>query len=108
MAAAVGSHIGLSGWLARESPRHYFPLRCDPRGWRSDCSTQTKDWIKAEFERRQREIEPDRETEVKKADETLARRLAEAEARQQRDRQEADVKYPGPPGRARPDNATPT
>ena len=93
VAAAVGSHIGLSRLARPRVARHYFPLRrALDDGER--LLAQTKDWIKAEFERRQREIESSRENEVKKADETLARRLAEAEARQQRDRQEADLKYP--------------
>ena len=93
VAAAVGSHIGLSRIARPRVARHYFPLRRALNDGEA-LLTRTKDWIKAEFERRQHEIESSRETEVKKADETLARRLAEAETRQQSDSQEADLKYP--------------
>jgi hypothetical protein len=93
VAAAIGSYIGL-GKLARPSvARHYFPLRRTLADAQR-LLTETKDSIKTAFERKQREIEQARGSEVKKADETSSRRQADAEARRQRESQEADITYP--------------
>src|SRR5208283_996830 len=93
VAAAVGSRAGLTKLARPRVARHYFPLLRSLED-AEKLLVQTQDWIKTEFERRQREAEQIQEREIKKAEETLAHRTGEAEARQQRERQEADVKYP--------------
>ena len=93
VAAALGSRVGLTRLARARVARHYFPLLRSLED-AEKLLVQTQDWIKAEFERRQREAEQNREGEVKKADETLTHRTGEAEARQQRERQEADATYP--------------
>src|SRR5208283_1045160 len=89
VAVAVGSRVGLTKLARPRVARHYFPLLRSLED-AEKLLVQTQDWIKTEFERRQREAEQDRERDVKKAADTMSRRIGEAEARQQRERQEAD------------------
>ena len=93
VAAAVGSRVGLAKLARPRVAKHYFPLLRALED-AEKLLVQTQEWIKTEFERRQREAEQSREREIKKAEETLTHRTGEAEARQQHERQEADVKYP--------------
>jgi hypothetical protein len=93
LAAGVGSYFGLAKLARPKVANHYFPLvRALEESER--LLGQTEEWVKAEYERRLREVDQNRESEVKKAQDLLTRRLADAEGRQQRDRQEADAKYP--------------
>jgi hypothetical protein len=90
---AVGSHIGLSRLARPRVARHYYPLlqALEDSGRLLEL---TRDWIKNEFERKQRDTEQRRENEVKRADDRLSQRSAEIEAQRQQDHQQADVKYP--------------
>ena len=101
VAAAVGSRFGLIKLARPIVARHYYPLLRSLEE-ADKLLVQTQEWMKSEFERRQRDAEQNRERETKKAEDTMAQRTGEAEARQQREKQEADVKYPARIRRARP------
>jgi len=91
--AAVASRVGLAKLARPRVARHYFPLLRAIED-ADVLLVRTQDWIKTEFERHQRETEQNRESEVKKTDETLTRRIGEVETLQQREKQETDDKYP--------------
>ena len=69
--AAVGGYFGLASLARPKVARHYFPLR-QSLDDAERLLAQTRDWVKTEFERRQKEIEQNREAEVKKADAILS------------------------------------
>ncbi|MGO9598952.1 MAG: FtsK/SpoIIIE domain-containing protein [Isosphaeraceae bacterium] len=89
----AGSHIGLSRLARLLVGRHYYPL-VQALEDADRLLDRTERWIRYEFDRGQKEIEETRESEVKNADDTHARKLAEADARKQSALQEADVSYP--------------
>jgi hypothetical protein len=93
VALAVGSYLGLSKLARPKVTRLYHSLRRALDEAERQL-TQTQDWVKTEYERRQKEIEQNRESEVRGADELLSRRITEIDARRQREVQEADVTYP--------------
>ncbi len=101
VAAAVGSYIGLSRLARPRVARHYFPLR-QTLDDAERLLDQTKDWIKTEFERQQR----DRAAPGKRGQES--RRDPRPPARRGRGPPAARQaggrrQVPGPAGRARPD-----
>jgi ABC-type multidrug transport system fused ATPase/permease subunit len=97
---AIGSYFGLSTLARPKVTRLYHALRRALDGAERQL-VQTQDWLKAEYERRQREIEQNRETEVKGADERLSRRVEEIDSRRQKETQEAGVTYPARLGELR-------
>ena len=90
----MGSHVGLAKLARPRVARHYFPLLRSLED-AEKLLVQTQDWIKTEFERRQREAEQEPGTrsqegrrDVDPPDWPKPRPASSAS------RQEADVKYP--------------
>ncbi|APW58676.1 FtsK/SpoIIIE domain-containing protein [Paludisphaera borealis] len=93
IAAAVGAHVALSKKAQAGVARHFHPLKHDLEEAERKLD-ETKDWVKTEFERRQKEADEKREDDYKKAEDKMKVRVAEADARQQKALAEADVVYP--------------
>jgi hypothetical protein len=93
VALAIGSYLGLSTLARPKVARHYHSLRRSLDEAERQL-VQTQGWLKAEYERRQKELDQNRENEVRGADERLSNRAAEIDARRQKETQEADLTYP--------------
>ncbi|MFI5455548.1 MAG: FtsK/SpoIIIE domain-containing protein [Isosphaerales bacterium] len=91
--AAVGARFGLVAMARPSVARHAVPLRAAL----SDAEQlleQNKDWIKNKFDGKIRELEKNRESTVREADETMGRRFAEFQQRHQKQTAEADTTFP--------------
>ena len=93
VAAAVGAHVALSKKAQQGVARHFYPLKRELEEAGRKLG-ETKEWVKTEFERRQKEADQKREDDYKKAEDKMKGRVAEAEARLQKAVAEADVVYP--------------
>ena len=93
LAAGIGAYIGLSKTARPSVLRHAVPLR-KAIADADQIVEQNKDWVKTEFESKLRELDKNREGKVSEADETLGRRVAEFQDRQQKQTDEADQIYP--------------
>ena len=94
VAVGIGARVALSKSARPRVAKLYFPLKKTlEEGERLD--EEAKDWVKAEFERRQKEVEQKRETEYKNSEEKMNQRVAEAQEKTRQSLAEADVIYPG-------------
>jgi S-DNA-T family DNA segregation ATPase FtsK/SpoIIIE len=93
LATGLGGHYGLSKIARRRVSAHYHPLQ-EALDQAEALLGRTAEWVQAEAQRRQNEIESTRSNQVREADERMARKLLEADARHDRERRVADAKYP--------------
>ncbi len=93
VAAGVGTHIGLTKTARPRVASHYYPLKKHLEE-AAELLQQTKDWVKNEFERRQKELDQKREENYRNAEDKMKARVAEADVRQQQSMAEADTIYP--------------
>ena len=93
LAAGIGAYLGLGRWLAPAWRRHAVPLR-KALADAEQLVEQNKDWIKNKFDGKIKELEKKRESMVRDAEETLARRVAEFQSRHQKQTEEADKTFP--------------
>jgi DNA segregation ATPase FtsK/SpoIIIE, S-DNA-T family len=91
--AGIGAYITLAKTARPSVVRHAAPLR-KAIADADQIVEQNKDWVKSEFESKLRELDKNREAKVREADETLGRRVAEFQDRQQKQIDEADQIYP--------------
>jgi DNA segregation ATPase FtsK/SpoIIIE, S-DNA-T family len=93
LAAGIGAYIALSKMARPSIVHHAAPMR-KAIADADQLVEQSKDWVKTEFESKLRELDKNREGKVRDADETLGRRVAEFQDRQQKQTEEADRVYP--------------
>jgi hypothetical protein len=91
--AAVGARLGLLAVARPGVARHAQPLRTALSDAQQHLE-QNKDWIKQQFDAKVRELEKNRETTVRDAEESMGRRIADFQQRHQKQTGEADTTYP--------------
>ncbi len=97
VALALAVIVGVRAWVASIARRGVtaiaVPLRAEmTRAAR--LADESKAWIVEEQRRRRDDVENRRDAEVRKADETLARKLSGAEARRDAERRRVEETYP--------------
>jgi hypothetical protein len=93
VAGAIGARIGLVALARPGVARHAVPLR-GALAQAEQVVEQNKEWVKIKFDGKVRELDKNRENKVRDAEETLAQRIAEFQARHKTLTEKADTDYP--------------
>ncbi len=91
--AGIGAYIALSKTARPQVVEHAVLLR-NAIFEGDQLIEQNKEWVKIEFEGKLKELDKNRETKVRDAEEVMNRRIGELQERQQKQLEEADKIYP--------------
>jgi hypothetical protein len=93
IAAAIGARMTLVGMAGPSVAKHAVPLK-NAIADAAKLVEDNKDWIKNDFESKMRALDGKRVESVRDAEETMGRRIAEFQSRQEKQNAEADATYP--------------